>query len=256
MLKKKINRKLKSEKGTSIFFGLLLFMVASMVSVMILNGAVTAVKRVESDRKAEQNYLVCSSAARMLRDVIENSVIKWQKKEILNDKGNAIDAPVITWSGSSVNGTATEDEFVTFFKDFIKDYSEQSDILNNSYTKTFTISVPSNLSDKKDDIGEITAIMTIRKSTNIIEGENSGFDISVLLTTGTGSDTCQMILSLSGKVTFEKTETENKIDNTTESVTDNTIDDTEKTITIITSLTYNWEAVDIFYGDKERSVTE
>lgn len=70
MLKKKINQKLKSEKGASIFFGLLLFLVASMVSIVILDGAVTTVKRVESDRTAEQNYLTCSSAAKLLRDEI------------------------------------------------------------------------------------------------------------------------------------------------------------------------------------------
>ena len=58
MLKKRIIQKLKSEKGTSIFFGLLLFLVASVVSVVILNGAVTTIKRVESDRKAEKNYLI------------------------------------------------------------------------------------------------------------------------------------------------------------------------------------------------------
>lgn len=51
MLKEKINQKLKSEKGTSIFFGLLLFLVASVVSVVILEGAVTTVKRVEPIEK-------------------------------------------------------------------------------------------------------------------------------------------------------------------------------------------------------------
>ena len=40
MLKEKINQKLKSEKGTSIIlFGLLLFLVASVVSVVILESA-------------------------------------------------------------------------------------------------------------------------------------------------------------------------------------------------------------------------
>ena len=69
MLKEKINQKLKSEKGTSIIlFGLLLFLVASVVSVAnSCRVLVTTVKRVESDRKAEQNYLTCSSAAKLLR---------------------------------------------------------------------------------------------------------------------------------------------------------------------------------------------
>ena len=41
MLREKIRKKLKSEQGTSIFFGLLLFLVASILSVVMLEGAVT-----------------------------------------------------------------------------------------------------------------------------------------------------------------------------------------------------------------------
>jgi len=70
MLQGKIIKKLKSQQGTSIFFGLLLFLVASVLSAVILNAAVTTVKTVEADRKTEQNYLTCSSVAKMLQDEI------------------------------------------------------------------------------------------------------------------------------------------------------------------------------------------
>ena len=53
MLREKIRKKLKSEQGTSIFFGLLLFLVASILSVVMLEGAVTTVKTVASDRESE-----------------------------------------------------------------------------------------------------------------------------------------------------------------------------------------------------------
>ena len=238
MLKKKINRKLKSEKGASIFFGLLLFMVVSVVSVVILDGAVTAVKRVESDRQAEQNYLTCSSAAKLLRDAIENSSIKWQRKVSLDYKGNETGTPEITWSGNSKESPGTEDKFASFFKDYIKEYANNSELTAGNYTKTFNVSVPSNLNDQKDKLGEVTAVMTIRKSTAVSGTVNAGYDIFVLLTVGSGSDRCQMTLSLSGKASTEQTE------------------QTADTKTKITYITYTWDAADIIYGDKERSVTE
>ena len=52
MLREKIRKKLKSEQGTSIFFGLLLFLVASILSAVTLEGAVTTVKTVASDRES------------------------------------------------------------------------------------------------------------------------------------------------------------------------------------------------------------
>ncbi|MFR2214322.1 MAG: hypothetical protein ACLS61_11220 [Ruminococcus sp.] len=48
---------MQSEQGTSIFFGLLLFLTASILSVVMLEGAVTTVKTVASDRESEQNQL-------------------------------------------------------------------------------------------------------------------------------------------------------------------------------------------------------
>lgn len=238
MLKKNICRKLKSEKGTSIFFGLLLFMVAAVVSTVILNGAVTAMKRVESDRKAEQNYLTCSSAARILRDAVENSSIKWQKKVTYAVTGGISGSPEITWSGTSVNDTTTEDRFAMFLKDYIEDFSQNAETMAGKYTKTFTISVPSNLNDRKDDVGEVTATMTIKQSQNVSGTANPGFDISILLTAGSGSDTCQMMLSVPGTASAEQ------------------IEQTDDNKVKITYITYTWKSADIIYGDKERSVTE
>ncbi len=230
MLKKRIIQKLKSEKGTSIFFGLLLFLVASVVSVVILNGAVTTIKRVESDRKAEQNYLICSSAARLLRDAIENSSIKWQKKVVM-DGTKPTGQPDISWSGNSKTGSDTEGKFATFLTKYISDYSKNADLSSDDYKKTFIISVPSNLADKKEELGEVTAVMKIGKSDGTSETANAGFDISVLLTVGSGSDICEMTLSLSGKAGTTQIE----------------LTDDQKTQ--ITSITYTWDAANIIYGE-------
>ena len=237
MLREKMNKKLISEKGTSIFFGLLLFLVASVVSIVILNGAVTTVKRVESDRKAEQNYLICSSAARMIRDAIENTSIKWEKKITLDESGNQTGDSVITWSGNYLNSTSSSNDFPTFLKNYIEDFYN-IEVAVQPYTKTFTVSVPSGLVGEESQVCEVTAALTIKKTENEEETTHSGFDISVLFTAGTGYDICQMVLTLSGKVSSEITETmgENR--------------------TKVTYVTYTWDASDIFYGDNERNVAE
>ena len=78
----KINKKLRSRQGTSIFFGILFFLIASILSIVMLNGAVTAVKSVQSDRQAEQNFLTCSSAAKTLRDAITDIKVTRTQKTI------------------------------------------------------------------------------------------------------------------------------------------------------------------------------
>ena len=106
MIEDKIKRKLKSEQGTSIFFGLLLFLAASILSVVMINGAVTTVKRVASDRKTEQNYLSCSSAAKLLRDKFENTTIT-RTTVIRNYEnkrpGNSYTTTDVTWTTGTEN---------------------------------------------------------------------------------------------------------------------------------------------------------
>ena len=72
MLKRRIKENCNLNRVPPIFFGLLLFLAASILSVVILEGAVTAVKTVASDRTSEQNQLACTSAAQLLRDSIVN----------------------------------------------------------------------------------------------------------------------------------------------------------------------------------------
>ncbi len=72
---RRVQEKLKSRSGVSILFALLLFLVASMVSVIIISASVTAVRRIRDDRIQEQNYLAIASAARVLKESIESSKV-------------------------------------------------------------------------------------------------------------------------------------------------------------------------------------
>ena len=82
--------------------------------------------------------------------------------------------------------------------------------------------------------------MTIEDSKNGNEADR-GFDISIKLVTGSGSDTCRMLLRLSGKASLKKIE---------KTTTDTSITITTKTVS------YTWEPLKITYGDKEVNLEE
>ena len=63
-------KKLKSGSGATILMALLFFLVAVMVSTVIISAAITATQTLRSRREAQQAYLTCSSAAQYIRDVL------------------------------------------------------------------------------------------------------------------------------------------------------------------------------------------
>ena len=65
-----IKQKLKSENGASFLLALLAFLVAAMVCVTIITAATSSVKRVHSDRDAQQMQLTLTSAAQLVRDTM------------------------------------------------------------------------------------------------------------------------------------------------------------------------------------------
>ena len=119
MLREKIRKKLKSEQGTSIFFGLLLFLVASILSVVMLEGAVTTVKTVASDRESEQNQLSCTSAAQVLRDSITNIKLS-ATVTVKKDKKGANTETVKKWnpSGFLNSSLATPSDFADLIQGY------------------------------------------------------------------------------------------------------------------------------------------
>ncbi len=73
---KGIREKLHSRRGASLIYALMLFLVASMVSITILTSAATTVSRLHDDREREQDYLTLHSAARMARKAMSGVTIR------------------------------------------------------------------------------------------------------------------------------------------------------------------------------------
>lgn len=69
----RLYQKLNSKSGVSILIALILFLVASMVSVVVIHASLTAIKRVQDDKKREEELLTVSSAARLLERAIKAS---------------------------------------------------------------------------------------------------------------------------------------------------------------------------------------
>lgn len=71
---KQIKNKLKSESGVSILFALLLMLVVAMVSVVMVNASLTAVKRTSAKKDNQQVSISLDSAAMLLRDQMKNDL--------------------------------------------------------------------------------------------------------------------------------------------------------------------------------------
>ena len=64
---KALKNKLNSRSGASIIFALLFFLVAAMVSIVILDASVTTAKRLSDDTVWEQDNLTLTSAGKLLK---------------------------------------------------------------------------------------------------------------------------------------------------------------------------------------------
>lgn len=247
MLKEKIIKKLNSRRGTSIFFGLLLFLAASILSVVIINGAVTTVKRVTSDKKAEQNYLTCSSAARILQDAIINSKVIRTVTETRTTGTSGTSTKTettTTWKVAAATDTGTLSPFGDMLKGYVQEYVENTEKFSVSTfgEKELSISVPSNITTEQGkSIGEVTAKLMIDSGVESSETSEPGCYITVKLKVGTGTDICQMVLTLNGVVSTNLTTTGSETSGKTEK---------------ISTTTYTWQANDIFYGEEQRKLKE
>ena len=71
-----MKKKIKNSKGASLLIALVVFLAASMVSVVIISASLTTIKRVKDDRADKEEYLAVSSAARYFSSKIANTECK------------------------------------------------------------------------------------------------------------------------------------------------------------------------------------
>ena len=82
-LERRLNRlqiKLSSQEGASITYALLLFLVCATVSSVILAAGTAASGRISQSVESDQRYYAVTSAARLLKEIVEDYDVKIVKK--------------------------------------------------------------------------------------------------------------------------------------------------------------------------------
>lgn len=91
-----IRKKMQSQRGASITFALLLFLVCAVLSAVIVVASTTAAGRMSRLPETDQRYFAVTSAAELLKDMIEG-----QKVSVVNKR-------VTDYTVPFVNGTEGE----------------------------------------------------------------------------------------------------------------------------------------------------
>ena len=92
---KRIKKKLRSKKGASITFGLLLFLICAIISSLVLVAGTSAAGRLAGMAQTEQRYYSVSSTAKMIQEILEDgtaATIEVNEKKYLvsNKDGNTL----------------------------------------------------------------------------------------------------------------------------------------------------------------------
>lgn len=74
-MKRPWNKKLRSQKGASISFALLLFLVCGILCSVILTAATAASGRMSEIAEVDQRYYAVTSAAELLKDLIDGEIV-------------------------------------------------------------------------------------------------------------------------------------------------------------------------------------
>ena len=115
---KKISRKLNSKKGVSILFGLLAFLIAAMVSVVIVSAALSAVKAANNAKTSAQDQLSLQSAVELLSKDIKGTEYKFKNTTITYSNGSI-------YSNVDSDPSITSNNFSDILKsaiDYLRDY--------------------------------------------------------------------------------------------------------------------------------------
>lgn len=77
-----IKNKISEQRGASLAMALFALIVVTVVSVIMLNSALSNIGRVKRNQQAEQNYLTVSSAAKLMEECLVGISINYEKTEV------------------------------------------------------------------------------------------------------------------------------------------------------------------------------
>lgn len=101
----RVREKLRSEKGASITFGLILFLVCAVASGIIIVASTAAAGRINGVAESDQKYYAVTSAAQLLKETISNQNITIVKEKDVVD--------TTTYNGDGAASGETEENGAT-----------------------------------------------------------------------------------------------------------------------------------------------
>lgn len=138
--------KLKSNSGVTILFALLFFLIAAVVSILIVSNAASSVKRTHSTQQSIQDNATLDSAALLLKDNIDGAeFILTTNGDTANESWNDADmyamfaSEIRTISTSYIQGDSAPSGTFTIDSKY-----------SNAYDSTVTVSYKSTYLDDRD----------------------------------------------------------------------------------------------------------
>ena len=98
-----IKQKLNSQRGASLTFALLIFLVCAVVGSVVLTAGTAASGRMSQIAEMDQRYYSVNSAARLLIDMIDGEEVKVVKTETVNAEGQATESYKYYVNGKEVS---------------------------------------------------------------------------------------------------------------------------------------------------------
>ena len=94
-----LKRKITSERGASITFALLIFLVCSMVSIAVVIAGTTAAGRMSQRAETDQRYYAVTSAVELLCDDFKDKTVTVEYNREVKESPDAVSAVTITEDG-------------------------------------------------------------------------------------------------------------------------------------------------------------
>lgn len=156
---KNIKNKISNNRGVSILFALMLFLVVSLVSIAIIVASSSSIKRTNSSKISEQYNLATESAALMIKDDLSN-------KEV-------------TYTYSKKNGYSLGNSSAKIFTNEQKSIS--SNILSNNFSDMSSFTIETGNENIKD--------VKVTPSIKLSDGSSNVYIVTFKLECVDGSST-------------------------------------------------------------------
>ena len=229
MMKQRVVKKVKENRGASIAIALLYFLICAVAGAVILAGASANISHISREKRDERNYLAVMSAAELLKEAVKESGMTWtgasvsqnhpaepeERKAFKEEMGTVIDG--VSLSGAKDAGLAMhliKEVYQTYGNCLEEDgtaWIPEDGSADMTGTLVFTLET---LSGFEEGMPEVRADYRISPTEVVMDGDYVQFRIRMTVDffiAGDAPDQYRMHMDVSGLLHYsldEKVETE------------------------------------------------